>query len=186
VLEVASGTGQHAQHFAAAQPGWEWQPSEATAEALPVVAARCAGQPNVRPPLLLDVRVQPWPVGGAADDAAIAAAFHATDDAAYDAIYVANLLHIAPWAATSALLQGAVRCLKPGGVLAVYGPFIVDGEPLAASNAAFDTDLRMRDARWGLRSLQQVQREAQSAGLVLAERCAMPANNMMLRFAAAS
>lgn len=170
VLEVASGTGQHAQQFAAAQPGWQWQPSDAQAEALPVVAARCAGQPNVRLPLHLDVQAQPWPLGVAA----------------FDAVFVANLLHISPWEATPALLQGAAHCLKPGGVLAVYGPFIVDDEPLAPSNAAFDADLRLRNARWGLRSLQQVQAAARDAGLVLAERCAMPANNLMLRFAAAS
>jgi SAM-dependent methyltransferase len=170
VLEVASGTGQHAHRFAAAQPRWQWQPSEARTEVLQVVTARCAGLPNVRVPLRLDVQHHPWPV----------------DAAAFDAVYVANLLHIAPWEATPALLQGAARCLKPGGVLVVYGPFIVDGEPLAVSNAAFDTDLRLRDVRWGLRSLQQVQRAALDAGLVLAERCAMPANNLMLRLAAAS
>ena len=169
VLEVASGTGQHALHFAAAEPGWVWQPSEARAEALPAVAARCAGQRNVRPPRVLDVLARPWPL----------------DATTFDAVFVANLLHIAPWAATPALLQGAARCLKPGGVLAVYGPFSVDGEPLAPSNAAFDADLRGRDARWGLRSLQTVQRAARDAGLELAERCAMPANNLMLRFALA-
>jgi SAM-dependent methyltransferase len=169
VLEVASGTGQHAQHFAAAEPGWAWQPSEARAEALPVVAARCAGQPNVRPPLRLDVQVVPWPAGVAA----------------FDAVFVANLLHIAPWEATLALLNGATHCLKPDGLLAVYGPFIVDGEPLAQSNAAFDADLRSRDAHWGLRSLQKIQGAARDAGLVLAERSAMPANNWMLRFVAA-
>ncbi len=168
VLEVASGTGQHARHFASAQPSWDWQPTEAHADALPVVAARCSGQPNVRLPLLLDVQVQPWPV----------------EAAAFDAIFVANLLHIAPWEVTPALLHGAARCLRRGGVLAVYGPFIVEGEPLAPSNAAFDADLRLRDASWGLRALNQVQAAARDAGLVLAERCAMPANNLMLRFAA--
>jgi len=170
VLELASGTGQHAQHFAAAQPGWVWQPSEARAEALPVVAARCAGLPNVLAPLPLDVQARPWAVPAAA----------------FDAVYVANLLHIAPWPATPALLNGAARCLKPGGVLVVYGPFVVDGEALAPSNAAFDADLRLQDSRWGLRSLQRVQRAAGDAGLLLAERRAMPANNLMLRFAAAS
>ncbi len=169
VLEIASGTGQHAQHVAAAQPGWDWQPSEAQAQALPAVAARCAGLANVRPPLLLDVLATPWPV--------------ATRD--FDAVCAANLLHIAPWAVTPALMQGAAGCLKPGGVLAVYGPFIVDGEPLAPSNAAFDADLRQRNARWGLRTLHAVQAAARDAGLVLAERCAMPANNQMLRFVTA-
>jgi SAM-dependent methyltransferase len=167
VLEVASGTGQHARHLAAAEPGWQWQPSDAPADALAVIAARCAGLANVRPPVRLDVREHPWPV----------------EAGAFDAVYAANLLHIAPWEATPALLQGAARCLKPGGCLVVYGPFVVEGEPLAPSNAAFDADLRLRDARWGLRSLARVQDAAREAGLTLAERRAMPANNLMLRFA---
>ena len=170
VLEVASGTGQHAQHFSAAMPGWHWQPSDAPAEALQAVAARCVGLSNVSPPLQLDVEVQPWPV----------------DAAGFDAVFVANLLHIAPWSATLALMQGAARCLRPGGPLVIYGPFIVEREPLAPSNAAFDADLRGRDPRWGLRSLSQVQRAAQAAGLSLAGRVAMPANNLMLRFATAA
>ncbi len=168
VLEVASGTGQHAQCLAGAQPGWTWQPSEARDEALAVVAARCAGLPQVRPPLRLDVTARPWPL----------------PEAAFDAVYVANLLHIAPWAVTPALMEGAARCLAPGGVLAVYGPFVVAGEPLAPSNAAFDADLRARDARWGLRRLQAVHDAAQAAGLRPAGRTAMPANNLMLRFEA--
>jgi len=168
VLEVASGTGQHAQHFAQAQPGWQWQPSDAQADSLPVVAARCAGQPNVRRPLWLDVQVHPWPV----------------DAGGFDAVYVANLLHIAPWEATPALMRGAAHCLRPDGMLIVYGPFSVRGEPLAPGNAAFDADLRMRDARWGLRSLAEVQAAAGQAGLRLAQRRAMPANNLMLRFIA--
>jgi SAM-dependent methyltransferase len=168
VLEVASGTGQHARHFAQAQPGWDWQPSEAQAEALPLVAARCTGLPNVRPPLQLDVMQALWPV----------------EAHSFDALLVANLLHIAPWPATPALLQGAARCLRPGGQLLVYGPFVVEGETLAPSNAAFDADLRQRDARWGLRTLQQVQAAAQQAGLQWVERCAMPANNLLLRLRA--
>ncbi len=170
VLEVASGTGQHARHFAAAQPGWDWQPSEARDEALPVLAARSTGLPNLRPPLRLDVQAQPWPL----------------DAAAFDAVFVANLLHIAPWAATRALMHGAARCLQPAGVLLVYGPFVVDGEPLAPGNAAFDADLRGRDARWGLRALREVRDAARDAGLVLVERRAMPANNLMLRFGPAA
>lgn len=166
VLEIASGTGQHARHFAAAQPGWDWQPTEAQAQALPVVAARCAGLPNVRAPHRLDVLALPWTV----------------DAEPFDAVCVANLLHIAPWEATAALMQGAARCLRPKGTLAVYGPFVVEGEALAPSNAAFDADLRGRDPRWGLRSLQQVRAAAQAAGLSLSERQAMPANNLLLRF----
>lgn len=168
VLEVASGTGQHAQHIAACEPGWQWQPSEARIEALPVIAARSAGLAHVRPPLRLDVLEQPWPVAAAA----------------FDAVFVANLLHIAPWAGTPALMHGAAQSLKPRGCLVIYGPFVVEGEPLAPSNADFDADLRQRDPLWGLRSLQAVRAAARDAGLVLVERRAMPANNQMLRYSA--
>jgi SAM-dependent methyltransferase len=166
VLEVASGTGQHAQHFAAAMPGWDWQPTEATAAPLASIAARCEGQAGVRAPLVLDV-LTAWPVPAAG----------------FDAVYTANLLHIAPWAVTPAFMQGAARALRPGGVLVVYGPFVVDGEPLAPSNAAFDADLRNRNPLWGLRALHEVQAAAASAGLRLVERRGMPANNLLLHFA---
>jgi SAM-dependent methyltransferase len=166
VLELASGTGQHAQHFAAAQAGWTWQPSDLQAQALTAVAMRCAGQANVRAPLRLDVTASPWPV----------------DTAAFDAVFAANLLHISPRAATPATMRGAARCLQPAGALLLYGPFVVPGEPLAPSNAAFDADLRRRDAAWGLRSLADLEAAAAEAGLVLAERRTMPANNLMLSF----
>lgn len=165
VLELASGTGQHAERFAAAHPDWDWQPSEAQESALPHLAARCGGLPNVRRPLVLDVRSEPWPV----------------EAGVFDAVYVANLLHISPWEAGVAFLRGAARCLRPLGSVVVYGPFIVEGEPLAPSNVAFDADLRRRDARWGLRVLQAVEASARDAGLVLEERQSMPANNLMLR-----
>ena len=167
VLEVASGTGQHAQHLASAMPGWNWQPTEATAAPLPDIAARCLGLAGVQAPLLLDV-LAPWPVPAAA----------------FDAVYVANLLHIAPWAVTPAFMHGAARALKPGGLLAVYGPFIVDGEPLAPSNAAFDADLRARNALWGLRHLSKVQTAARQAGLVMVDYRTLPANNLLLKFVA--
>lgn len=170
VLELASGTGQHAQCFAHAVPAWDWQPSDVRDDAPPMVAARCAGLPNVRPSLRLDVQADPWPV----------------EAAAFDAVYVANLLHISPWPATAATMRGAARCLKRGGWLVIYGPFVVEGEPLAPSNAAFDADLRERDAGWGLRSLAAVGGAARDAGLSLAERVAMPANNLLLRFTASA
>jgi SAM-dependent methyltransferase len=165
VLEVASGTGQHAQHFATAMPAWDWQPTEAGSAPLAAIAARCAGLAGVRAPLVLDV-LAAWPVPAAG----------------FDAVYAANLLHIAPWAVTPAFMQGAARALRPGGVLAVYGPFIVDGAALAPSNAAFDADLRARNPLWGLRALREVQAAAASAGLRLAEKREMPANNLLLRF----
>ena len=165
VLEVASGTGQHAQHFVAAMAGWDWQPTEANGAALAALWARCAGLPGVRAPVVLDV-LAAWPVAAAS----------------FDAVYVANLLHIAPWAVTPAFMHGAARALRPGAALVVYGPFIVAGEALAPSNAAFDADLRSRNAQWGLRALSEVQAAAWACGLRLAERRAMPANNLLLRF----
>ncbi len=166
VLEVASGTGQHAAHFVRAQLGWTWQPTEAEARALPALAARCAGLPRVLPPLQLDVLAPAWPLA----------------EAGFDAVYCANLLHIAPWPVTPAFFAGAARGLAPGGTVAVYGPFIVDGEPLAPSNAAFDVDLRARHPAWGLRRLAEVADAAARAGLFLRERRALPANNLLLRF----
>jgi SAM-dependent methyltransferase len=163
VLEVASGTGQHAAHFAAAEPRWHWQPTEADAASLPAIARRCAGLPNVLPPLALDV-LAPWPPALGR----------------HDAVYCANLLHISPWATCPALMRGAARHLNDGGMLLLYGPYIVDGEPTAPSNLAFDADLRARDAAWGLRRREDVEREAARAGLVLRERVAMPANNLLL------
>jgi len=166
VLEVASGTGQHAAHFAAAQPGWTWQPTEAEARALPAIAMRCAGQPNVRAPLPLDVMLQPWPLL----------------PAAFGAVFCANLLHIAPWPTCAALMAGAALHLAPGGLLVLYGPFFVDGETPSPGNLAFDTDLRSRDPAWGLRRLAEVADEARRAGLALEQRFDMPANNLMLAF----
>lgn len=169
VLEIASGTGQHAAHFAAACPGWQWQPTEADELALPVLAARCAGLPHVRPPQRLDVLAPAWPV----------------EPASFDAVFCANLLHISPWPTCAALMQGAAGALRPGGVLLVYGPFVVDGEPTAASNLGFDADLRARDSRWGLRRLADVDAQARLHGLALAERIALPANNLLLVFSRA-
>lgn len=166
VLEIASGTGQHAAHFAAECPGWTWQPTDAQAEALPAIAARCSRWPRVLAPVLLDVMGLSWPL----------------PEDAYDAIYCANLLHISPWPTCAALMQGAARHLLAGGALVLYGPYRVDGEPLAPGNLAFDADLRSRDERWGLRSLAAVIEAATDAGLRFDRRVAMPANNLMLVF----
>lgn len=178
-LEIASGTGQHVAWFARHLPGWNWQPTEADEKMLPSIAAWCFGQDlakdgddapplaNVEPPLRLDVLEVPWPVDGR-----------------YDAILCANMLHIAPWACCTALMEGAARHLAPGGLLVTYGPYIVEGQPLAPSNAAFDADLRARDPAWGLRPLGAVQDEAGRVGLSLREGVAMPANNLVLIFEA--
>lgn len=164
LLEIASGTGQHAAHFSAGLPGWRWMPSDPDPTALPSIGAWCAALPQVAPPLALDVLATPW---------------HGVP-AAVDAIFCANMLHIAPWACCAALMRGAARHLSPGGLLLTYGPYLEDDVPTAASNLAFDADLRSRDAAWGLRRLQDVAQQAAQAGLVLEERVAMPANNLLL------
>ena len=170
LLEIASGSGQHAAHCAAGLPGWQWQPSEADAPSLASIAAWCADLPNVHAPVQLDVTAADWP--GAPP--------------VVDAIFCANLLHIAPWAACAGLMAGSARHLRAGGLLVVYGPFIVDGLQTAPSNLAFDADLRSRDPAWGLRTIDDVQAQARRAGLRLHERVEMPANNLCLVFQAAA
>jgi hypothetical protein len=169
LLEIAAGTGQHAVHFAAGLPGWQWQPSDPSPQALASVRAwaEAAPAPGLLPPLLLDVLQQPWPLPAGLR---------------LDALFCANLLHIAPWACCTALLRGAADWLAPAGQLITYGPYFVQGEPAAAGNTAFDADLRARNPAWGIRWLHAVQAEAGAAGLQLAERLAMPANNQLLVF----
>ena len=171
MLEIASGTGQHAAHFSAGLPGWQWQPTDFNAAALPSIRAWCAGLPRVRPPLPLDVLSQPWP---------------AELPRPVDAMFCANMIHIAPWACTAALMQGAARHLSPHGLLITYGPYLEEGVMTASGNTAFDADLRSRDPAWGLRSLAAVATEAQGVGLQLRERVAMPANNLLLVWARAA
>lgn len=167
VLEIASGTGQHAAHMAATQPGWTWQPTEAEESALADIAQRCAALPNVRSPVRLDVLDPTWPLPAGRRT---------------DAVFNANMLHASPWATCAGLMQGAARQLAPGGLLLVYGPFIVDGVDTAPSNLAFDRDLKARHPAWGLRRLAEVAHTAQAAGLTLSERVAMPANNLLVVF----
>lgn len=166
-LEIASGTGQHAVHFAAGLPGWSWQASDPDPGALASIAAWSARsqRSNVRAPLLLDVTAAHWPV-----------------EPGFDAVFCANLLHISPWTACLGLMAGAARCLAPGGLLLIYGPYWVDGERAAPSNIAFDADLRVRDPAWGVRRLEDVVQAAREAGLALRERRSMPANNLLLVF----
>jgi SAM-dependent methyltransferase len=166
-LEIASGTGQHVACFASALADWHWQPTEGDPSLLPAIAARIAqeGLHNVQAPLLLDVTAPQWPL-----------------TQHFDAIFCANMLHISPWAACAALMQGAARHLAPGGVLVTYGPYFEEGVPAAPSNVAFDASLRARDPAWGIRRLQGVAGQARSAGLELRARHAMPANNLLLEF----
>ena len=175
-LEIASGTGQHAAHFAAALPGWRWQPTDVDDASFGAIRgwARQAGAANVARPRRLDVRDAPWPSDGA------------PFTKAFDLIHAANLLHISPWPCCAALMAGAARHLAPGGRLVVYGPFIEAEVPTAPSNLAFDADLRRRDPAWGLRQLDEVVRQARAAGLALRQRHALPANNLLLVFERAS
>lgn len=164
MLEIASGTGQHAAHCSAGLPGWQWLPSDFDAAGLPSIRAWCAGLERVLPPLQLDVLQAPW----------------AGVPAQVDAIFCANMIHIAPWACCVALLHGAARHLRPQGLLLTYGPYLEDEVPTAPGNLAFDADLRARNPAWGLRRREDVARAAAQAGLVLRERVAMPANNLLL------
>ena len=165
-LEIASGTGQHAVWFAAALPGWTWQPTDFDIEALPAIAERIAqsGLGNVLPPVRLDVTAPQWPF------------------TRFDAMFCANMLHIAPWNACAGLMAGAAAHLAPGGMLVTYGPYFERDVPTAPSNLAFDQSLRARDPSWGIRQLDDVVAEAGRHGLALAQRHAMPANNLLQVF----
>jgi SAM-dependent methyltransferase len=162
VLEVASGTGQHAEHFARLLPGLTWQPTEADADMLAALRARVqhAALPNLLAPLAFDVHDASAPIESAA------------------AVVCSNMLHIAPWSACPALLAHAHRLLTPGAPLVLYGPFKRGGEHTAPSNAAFDADLRRRNPEWGVRDLDEVVALARRYGLALAEVVGMPANNL--------
>ncbi len=166
LLEIASGTGQHAVYFAAQLPGLRYQPTDfEDANLASIEAWRSEAQlPNLLPPLRVDVREEPWPV------------------AAVDAIYCANMVHIAPWECAIGLLRGAGKHLSRDGVLVLYGPFRVGGAHTAPSNQSFDEDLRRRDARFGVRDLEDVTALAAEHGLELSERVEMPANNQSLIF----
>lgn len=166
VLEIASGTGQHAICFAGALPGLDWQPSDADADARASIAAWTAqaGLSNVRAPLALDVHQSDWGVD------------------TLDVVVCINMIHISPWSATQALFAGASRRLVDGGVLYLYGPYRRGGAHTASSNEAFDQQLRSRDPSWGVRDMETVVALGASVGLVAGEPVAMPANNFSLVF----
>ncbi len=166
VLEVASGSGEHAVYFAAQLPALTWQPSDADATARASIAAWAAKEAlgNVLPPVALDASAEEWPV------------------TSVDAVLCCNMVHISPWSSCEGLMRGAGRVLTAGGVLVMYGPFKVGGEHTAPSNAAFDADLRRRDARWGVRDLEAVVDEARGRGFDHVETVSMPANNLTVVF----
>lgn len=166
VLEIASGTGQHAVHFARGLPAIEWQPSDpdpASRESIAAWSAKAA-LPNLRPVLELDVRASHWPVERAA------------------AIVCINMIHISPVASTVGLLDGAARVLPAGGVLVLYGPYKRGGAHTAPSNESFDMQLRSQNPEWGVRDLEWVQDLARERGLAFGETVQMPANNLCVVF----
>jgi len=163
VLEVASGSGEHAVYFAKRFTQLDWQPTDLHREALSSISAwrHTAGLANVREPLLLDAAADEWPVDHA------------------DAVLSINMVHISPWASALGLIAGAARVLAPGAPLILYGPWLKADIPTAPSNLAFDADLRGRDPDWGLRRVEDFA-EAARESFDLADIRHMPANNLML------
>jgi len=166
VLEIASGTGEHAVHFAGALPTLTWQPTDPDEAALRSITAHraAAGLPNLLAPIFLDSSSPEWPVARA------------------NAVVAINMVHISPWRATQGLMSGAGRVLPTGGVLYLYGAYKEHGMHTAPSNAAFDQDLRRRNPEWGIRDLEEVIGLAEGCGLSFHARITMPANNLSLVF----
>ncbi len=168
VLEIASGSGQHAVFFSGALPSLDWTPSDPSADARASIAAWAAeaGTGRLQAPLALDCLDEAtWP------------------EAQFDAVVCINMVHISPWAATEGLMKLAERALpRPGGLLYLYGPYRETEVPLAPSNAAFDASLQARDPAWGLRDRDAVTALAKAHGLTLTLRADMPANNISLLF----
>lgn len=164
LLEIASGSGEHALWFSTALPRLRWQPTDRDPAAVASIAAWRdeQGPDNLLAPIELDVTVEPWPVRAA------------------DAILCVNMVHISPWSATEALFRGARRLLPRGAPLVLYGPYTVGGAHTAPSNAVFDADLRARNPEWGVRDTDAVRRLG--AGLTLERTVTMPANNLTLVF----
>jgi hypothetical protein len=168
VLEIASGSGEHALWMARSMPQVTWLPSEATPDGLAVINAWRALCPDlagrVLPPVLIDAARPPWP------------------GAAVDVVFSANLSHIAPWSATLGLIAGAAARLVAGGLLLIYGPFNEGGAFTGPGNAAFDADLRSRNPQWGLREREELDAAALAKGFVIESVRAMPADNRLLAY----
>ena len=165
VLEIASGTGEHASYYAERFPQLDWQPSDAHPNALASIRAwrAEADLSNLREPLEIDATSPVWPIDRA------------------DAVLNFNMAHISPWAASLGLIDGASRVLPPGGRLILYGPWLRDDIDTVPSNLAFDADLKRRDPKWGLRRVEDFETAAASH-FELTEIRPMPANNLMLLF----
>lgn len=166
VLEIASGSGEHAAYLSRALPIASWQPTDFDDGARAGIDAWAAHERATKmlPARALDVEAKPWPFA----------------PASVDVVFCANMIHIAPWSACLGLLDGARDALSDRGVLVLYGPYRVGGAHTAPSNEAFDASLRSRDARWGVRDLENVIAEAEARGFVHRETVAMPANNLMV------
>lgn len=165
-LEIAAGSGQHAAWFAAHLPGLLWHPTDLDPAHLVSIDAWAAdsGASNLQPAQRLDVTDDDWPLDRA------------------DAVFNANMIHIAPWAVTLGLLDGVGRTLAPGGTFALYGPFRREGRHTAPSNERFHASLQSRDPSWGIRDLDHVAELAAERGLSLEEVVEMPANNLTAVF----
>jgi len=165
VLEIGSGSGQHAVHFQPEFPGVVWQTSDPFAEARRSVAAWIDSENLDMPtPLDLDATGQNWPTGD------------------YRAVISINMIHISPWASCEGLMRNSGNLLSPGGVLYLYGPFMVDARHTAASNQTFDQDLRQRNPDWGIRDIDQVTQLAEENGFTFRKKVEMPANNLSVIF----
>ncbi len=166
LLEIASGSGQHAAFFAAELPALTWQPSDIDDDNLASIRAYVeeSSLPNLRPPLRVDVRAADWGMGR------------------IDALFCANMIHISPWSCCEGLIAGAARHLAPDGPFVLYGPFRLGAAHTAPSNEAFDARLREQNPSWGVRDAEAVIELAERSGLRFVERTAMPANNQTLLF----
>ncbi|MDA0996766.1 MAG: DUF938 domain-containing protein [Proteobacteria bacterium] len=166
ILEIAAGTGQHAAHFADAMPGLDWQPSDPDGSMLASIDAwrDASGASNLRAPITLDATAESWPFSE------------------LDAVYCANMIHIAPWEAGLGLIRNGAASLKIDGTLVLYGPYKIGGKHTAASNEAFDQRLRAENRQWGIRNLDDVALEARRMGFQITETVKMPANNFMVVF----
>ena len=166
VLEIASGSGEHAVFVAQNLPSLRWQPTDADAGALASIAAHraAAGSPNLLEPLRLDTAAERWPIESA------------------EAVVCNNMVHITPWRITEGLMAGGGRTLPPGGLLYLYGPYRIDGRHTAASNKDFDDWLKAQNAEWGIRDLADVTALARRHRLRITETVAMPAHNLSVIF----